>query len=77
MERFDEGSTIDMEQLSEARLICGLKDKVKILGNGELTKKLQIFAHKFSRNAEQKITASGGTINVIARKNKKKQNAGK
>ncbi len=77
LERFDEGSTVDVEQLSKARLICNLKDKVKILGNGELTKKLQIFAHKFSKNAEQKIATSGGTANMVARQNKKEQNTGK
>ncbi|MCJ7692157.1 MAG: 50S ribosomal protein L15 [Sedimentisphaerales bacterium] len=65
LERFDEGAYIDVEKLSDAGLIDGLKSKVKILGDGELTKKLQVTAHKFSKTAEQKIMASGGTAKVI------------
>jgi large subunit ribosomal protein L15 len=65
LERFDEGADVGIEQLSNAGLINGLKNKVKILGDGELTKKLQVTAHKFSKAAEQKIMASGGTANVI------------
>jgi large subunit ribosomal protein L15 len=65
LERFDEGATVGMEQLSSAGLIDSLKNRVKILGDGELTKKLQVMAHKFSKTAEQKITASGGTARVI------------
>ena len=65
LERFDDGSDISTEQLSNAGLIGNLKVKIKILGNGELTKKLQITAHKFSKTAEQKIVASGGSVKVI------------
>jgi large subunit ribosomal protein L15 len=65
LERFDEGAYIDVEKLSDAGLVDGLKSKVKILGDGELTKKLQVAAHKFSKTAEQKIMASGGTAKVI------------
>ena len=65
LERFDEGATIGVEQLSDAGLIDSLKNKVKILGDGELTKKLWVTAHKFSRTAEQKIVASGGTAKII------------
>ncbi|MDD5327508.1 MAG: 50S ribosomal protein L15 [Phycisphaerae bacterium] len=65
LERFDDGDTIGVEQLSNAGLINSLKNKVKILGDGELTKKLQVTAHKFSKAAEQKIVASGGTAKVI------------
>ena len=65
LERFDEGAYIDVEKLSDAGLIDGLKSKVKILGDGELTKKLQVTAHKFSKTAEQKIMASGGTAKVL------------
>ncbi|MHC4071931.1 MAG: uL15 family ribosomal protein, partial [Planctomycetota bacterium] len=39
--------------------------KVKILGKGDLTRKLEVTAHKFSKSAEEKITASGGTARVI------------
>ena len=65
LERFDEGACIDVEKLSDAGLVDGLKSKVKILGDGELTKKLQVTAHKFSKAAEQKIMASGGTAKII------------
>jgi len=65
LERFDEGATVGVEQLSSAGLIDGLRNKVKILGDGELTKKLQVMAHKFSKTAEQKIVASGGTAKII------------
>ncbi|MHC4173371.1 MAG: 50S ribosomal protein L15 [Planctomycetota bacterium] len=65
LERFDDGVAVGIEQLSDVGLIGGAKSKVKILGKGELTKKLQVTAHKFSRTAEQKIAASGGTATVI------------
>jgi large subunit ribosomal protein L15 len=65
LERFEEGASIGVEQLSRAGLIDSNKSKVKILGKGDLTKKLQVTAHKFSRTAEQKIAASGGTVEVI------------
>ena len=65
LERFDDGATIGAEQLSDAGLIDSLKNKVKILGDGELTKKLRITADKFSKAAKQKIIASGGTAKVV------------
>jgi len=65
LERFEDGATIGVEQLSVAGLIGSNKSKVKILGKGDLTKKLQVTAHKFSKNAEQKITASGGIAKSI------------
>jgi large subunit ribosomal protein L15 len=65
LERFEDGATIGVEQLSGAGLIGNIKSKVKILGKGDLTKKLQVTAHKFSKNAEQKIAASGGIVKMI------------
>ena len=65
LERFEDGAIIGVEQLSGAGLIDSIKSKVKILGKGDLTKKLQVTAHKFSRNAEQKIAASGGMVKMI------------
>ena len=65
LERFDEGAAVGIEQLSNAGLIDSLKTKVKILGDGELTKKLQVTAHKFSKTAEQKIVGCGGTAKLI------------
>jgi len=65
LERFDDGADVGVEQLSSVGLIDNLKDKVKILGDGVLTKKLKVAAHKFSKSAEEKIVASGGTAKVI------------
>ncbi len=65
LERFEDGAIIGVEQLSGAGLIDSITSKVKILGKGDLTKKLQVTAHKFSKNAEQKIAASGGIVKLI------------
>ena len=65
LERFDEGAMVGLEQMAAARLIDDVSKKVKILGDGELTKKLEVEAHKFSRGAEQKIAASGGTVKLL------------
>jgi large subunit ribosomal protein L15 len=65
LERFEDGASVGVEQLSGAGLIGSIRSKVKILGKGDLTKKLQVTAHKFSKNAEQKIAASGGVAKLI------------
>jgi len=65
LERFEDGAQIGISQLSEAGLIPGVASKVKILGDGELTKKLQVAAHKFSKSAEQKIVDCGGSATKI------------
>jgi large subunit ribosomal protein L15 len=62
---FDDGSEINPEVLQNAGLIKSIKDGVKILGDGELEKKLTVRAHKISRQAEEKITARGGRVEVI------------
>jgi large subunit ribosomal protein L15 len=63
--RFDAGAHVTPEAILEAGLIRNLRYKVKILGNGELSKKLKIEAAKFSKSAEQKITSAGGEAVVI------------
>ena len=68
LERFDDGTIVGLEQLSNAGLIANNAKKVKILGKGNLTKKLEVTAHKFSKSAEQKIVASGGTTNLVTRR---------
>ena len=64
LERFEDGLIIGAEQLCHAGLISSVKSRVKILGDGELTKKLEITAHKFSKSAEQKIVSSGGKVKI-------------
>ena len=65
LELFDAGSVVDIEALGKAGLIGQLKDGVKILGDGELTKTLTVKAHKSSKSAQAKIEAAGGTAEVI------------
>jgi large subunit ribosomal protein L15 len=60
LEQFDAGATIDATTLKEAGLIPDLKQPVKILGNGELTKKLTILAGWYSKSAHEKIAKAGG-----------------
>lgn len=66
LEQFDDGTQVGIEQLTQAGLVGGCASKVKILGDGELTKKLQVAAHRFSKSAEQKILDCGGTATKIA-----------
>jgi len=65
LERFEDGAIIGAEQLSDAGLIDSRSSRVKILGDGDLTKKLQVTAHRFSKSAQEKITGCGGTAKVI------------
>lgn len=65
LERFEDGSEVTLDTLLEAKVIKKVKDGVKILGNGELTKKLDVKANAFSEGAKAKIEALGGTCEVI------------
>ena len=60
LEVFDDGSVVDIKALIETGLIKKVQDGVKILGNGDLTKKLTVKANGFSQAARQKIEAAGG-----------------
>ena len=60
--RFDSGAEVTPEALKRARIIKNTKTDVKILGNGELTKRLAVSAHGFSKTAREKIEAAGGSI---------------
>lgn len=62
LDRFDAGTDVTPEVLKEAGLIGSVRKDVKILGSGDLTKKLSISAHGFSRTAREKIEAAGGTV---------------
>ncbi len=65
LEQFEDGQRVDAEVLAATRLIDGGGLPVKILGVGELTKKLTIAAAKFSASAAEKITKAGGTVEEI------------
>ena len=65
LERFEEGTTVTKELLIETGLVKKELDGIKILGNGELTKKLTVKANKFSSTAKEKIENVGGTTEVI------------
>ncbi len=65
LERFDNGATVDVQALVESGIIKNPKDGVKLLGNGELTKKLNVKVDAFSASAKEKIEAVGGTAEVM------------
>jgi large subunit ribosomal protein L15 len=65
LERFNDGDVVDLAALKKMGLANGRADGVRILGDGELNKKLTVKAHHFSKSAEEKIKAKGGTIEVI------------
>ncbi|MBM3995575.1 MAG: 50S ribosomal protein L15 [Planctomycetes bacterium] len=63
---FKDGDIVDADALKKVGLAKGPADGVRILGNGEVTKKLVIKAHHFSKSAAEKISAKGGSTEVIA-----------
>ena len=63
--RFDDGTTVDPVVLVEEGIRKNVCDGIRILGNGELTKKLTVRANGFTKTAEEKITAAGGKVEVI------------
>ena len=65
LELFEAGSVVDIEAMGKAGLVGQIKDGVKILGDGELTKSLTVKAHKFSQSAQEKIAAAGGNVEVL------------
>ncbi len=65
LNRFDDGTTVTPELLRESGLIRSLRDPLKILGDGELERKLVVQAHRFSKQALTKIEAAGGKAEVI------------
>ncbi|APF27965.1 50S ribosomal protein L15 [Clostridium sporogenes] len=62
---FDDGTVVTPELLVEKRVVKKVKDGVKILGNGNIEKKLTVKAAKFSKSAIEKIEAAGGKVEVI------------
>lgn len=65
LNRFEDGTDVTVETLLESRAISKAGDGVKILGNGELTKKLNVKVNAVSETAKAKIEAAGGTVEVI------------
>ena len=64
LDRFDDGADVTIESLMEAGIVKNPRDGVKILGNGEITKKLNVKVTAFSEAAKAKIEAAGGTCEV-------------
>src|SRR5438132_11058805 len=80
LERFDAGTEITPESLATAGLIRNTKYDLKILGHGDLSKKLAVSAHNFSKSAREKIEQAGGSITWLRgepepRKPKRRQRA--
>ncbi|MEO6045364.1 MAG: 50S ribosomal protein L15 [Tepidiformaceae bacterium] len=73
LDRFDDGSTVTPETLLRAGLLRHLREPVKILGNGDITKKLIIVADRFSESAKAKIEEAGGTATLISPEEAKKE----
>jgi large subunit ribosomal protein L15 len=63
--RFDDGASVDLDAMHAARLATRKDVPVKVLGRGELTKKLTVHAHGFSKTARERIEAAGGVCRVI------------
>lgn len=67
LNRFEDGARVDEIALQAVGLANGTSDGVKILGSGEITRKLTVVASAFSESARQKIEAKGGTCEVVAK----------
>jgi len=67
LEAFEDGAQVDVAALRELRLVQGRFDMLKILGDGDLTKKLTISAHRFSKSAIAKIEKAGGKAVIVPR----------
>jgi large subunit ribosomal protein L15 len=64
-EKFEDGAVVDVEALINAGLVKKALDGVKVLGNGEISKKLTVKVNAFSESAKAKIEAAGGKAEVI------------
>lgn len=65
LDRFEDGAEVTVATLIESGVVSNPKDGVKILGNGEINKKLTVKVNAFSESAKAKIEAAGGTVEVI------------
>ena len=67
-EHFEEGAVVNPQALADVNLIRNAKEPLVILGGGELTKKLTVHAHRFSKSATEQITAAGGSTESLTLK---------
>jgi large subunit ribosomal protein L15 len=74
LEQFDANTTVDMAALKVKRIVVGTFDGLRILGDGELTKKVTVKADHFSKSAEEKIKKAGGTCDVLPKPKKPVRN---
>ena len=65
LNKFEDGAEVTPELLKASGLIKKLEDGVSVMGNGEITKKLTVNAHRFTKTAKEKIEAAGGKVVVI------------
>ena len=66
LDAFEDGAEVTPDLLVERRLVRRRRDKVKILGGGDLSRSLKVSAHAFSKSAKEKIESAGGTATLIA-----------
>lgn len=67
LNRFPPGSVVDPQKLVEGGLVGTTRFPVKVLGDGEMTHSLTVKAHRFSKSAQEKITAAGGSLEQLGR----------
>jgi len=77
LERFDDGAEVTPEALVEKGVIKNTKTDVKLLGNGELKKKLTVRVHAISATAREKVEKAGGTVSLLREAKRKKERAPK
>ena len=65
LNRFENGAVVDPVALIEAGILKNVRDGVRILGNGEVTKAVTVIANGFTKSAEEKIKAAGGKVEVV------------
>src|SRR5213595_2321923 len=77
LDRFDDGAEVTPESLVEQGLLKNTKTDVKLLGNGELKRKLTVRVHAISATAREKVEAAGGTVSLLREPKRKKPKAAK
>ena len=65
LEVFEDGATVDVAALQAAGLVRKLEDGVKLLGTGDVTKKINVTVHACSASAKEKIEKAGGTVRLV------------